>query len=109
MKTALKEINSYTRQLNVIVEWDSLQDEYLKEYKKACSNYNIPGFRKGKVPEKIVKKNNSEVLYLPPYSPDLNPIEHCGTNFKSKLRKLRRKGQNIQDAITQALKETFSG
>ena len=57
MKTALKEINSYTRQLNVIVEWDSLQDEYLKEYKKACSNYNIPGFRKGKVPEKIVKKN----------------------------------------------------
>ncbi|SVB75580.1 uncharacterized protein METZ01_LOCUS228434, partial [marine metagenome] len=57
MKTALKEINSYTRQLNIIVEWDSLQDEYLKEYKKACSNYNIPGFRKGKVPEKIVKKN----------------------------------------------------
>ena len=57
MKTEITEVNSYTRKLNVIVEWDTIADEYDKEYKKAKSNYNIPGFRKGKVPEQIVKKN----------------------------------------------------
>ena len=57
MKTDLKEINSYTRKLDVIIEWDSIENEYQKEFNKARSRYNIPGFRRGKVPEKIVKKN----------------------------------------------------
>ena len=57
MKTDIKEINSYTRQLDVTVEWDSIENEYQEEFNKARSRYNIPGFRKGKVPEKIVKKN----------------------------------------------------
>ena len=56
MKTDLKEINSYTRQLDVTVEWDSIENEYQEEFNKARLKYNIPGFRKGKVPEKIVKK-----------------------------------------------------
>ena len=62
MKTDLKEINSYTRQLDVTVEWASIESEYYKEFKSACSKYNIPGFRKGKVPEKIVKKNLGSVI-----------------------------------------------
>ena len=62
MKTEIKEINSYTRKLNVIVKWDSLVEEYDKEYKKARSKYTIPGFRKGKVPEQIVKKNIGPVI-----------------------------------------------
>ena len=57
MRTDLKEINSYTRQLDIIVEWDSIESKYQEEFNKARSRYNIPGFRKGKVPEKIVKKN----------------------------------------------------
>ena len=57
MKTDLKEINSYTRKLDVIIEWDSIENEYQKEFNTARSRYNIPGFRKGKVPEKIVKRN----------------------------------------------------
>jgi len=57
MKTALKEINSYTRSLDVIVEWNAIENEYNEEFNKARLKYNIPGFRKGKVPEKIVKKN----------------------------------------------------
>ena len=55
MKTDLKEINSYTRKLDVIVEWGSIENQYQTEFNKARSRYNIPGFRKGKVPEKIVK------------------------------------------------------
>lgn len=57
MKTDLKEINSYTRQLDVTVEWDSIENEFQEEFNKARLKYNIPGFRRGKVPEKIVKKN----------------------------------------------------
>ena len=46
MKTDLKEINSYTRQLDVTVEWDSIENEYQAEFNKARLKYNIPGFRK---------------------------------------------------------------
>ena len=57
MKTDLKQINSYTQELDITVEWAVLVNEFEKEFKKASSNYNIPGFRKGKVPEKIIKRN----------------------------------------------------
>ena len=57
MKTDLKQINSYTQELDITVEWAMLVNEFEKEFKKASSNYNIPGFRKGKVPEKIIKRN----------------------------------------------------
>ena len=51
MKTNIKEINSYTRKLDITVEWNSIKGEYQEEFNKARSRYNIPGFRKGKVPE----------------------------------------------------------
>ena len=57
METNLKEINSYTRQLDIIIAWELIQDEYEKEFSHARSSYSMKGFRKGKVPENIVKKN----------------------------------------------------
>ena len=57
MKLKIKEKNDYLRLLNVIVPWDQLKDEYEKEYKKIKSNYSMPGFRKGSVPDNIVRKN----------------------------------------------------
>ena len=62
MKTDIKEINSFTRQLDVTVEWNAIADEYRKEFIKARSKYNMSGFRKGKVPEEIVKKNLGSVI-----------------------------------------------
>ncbi len=62
MKTNLKEINSYTRSLDIIVEWNTIENEYNEEFNKARSKYNIPGFRKGKVPEQIVKQNLGPVI-----------------------------------------------
>ena len=43
------------------------------------------------------------------YSPDLNPIEKCWTNFKKKLRKIIKKSKRFKGAITQAFNETLSG
>jgi transposase len=41
-----------------------------------------------------------EVLYLPPYSPDLNPIEKLWSKVKAILRKLRvRSPDALDDAI----------
>jgi len=57
METNLKEINSYTRQLDITIAWELIQDEYEKEFSKAKSSFSMKGFRKGKVPEQIVKKN----------------------------------------------------
>ncbi len=57
MKTDLKEVNSYTRQLDVTIAWDQIQDEFEKEFSRASSTYSMKGFRKGKVPSSIVRKN----------------------------------------------------
>ncbi len=57
MKTGLKEVNSYTRELNVSVAWEKLSTQFENEVKKAQSTYDLKGFRKGKVPLSIVKKN----------------------------------------------------
>ena len=57
METNLKEINSYTRQLDITIAWELIQDEYEKEFSRARSSFSMKGFRKGKAPEQIVKKN----------------------------------------------------
>ena len=36
---------------------------------------------------RLVEKMGAKVLFLPPYSPDLNPIEECWSKVKSLLRK----------------------
>ena len=56
MKTNLKNTNSFTRSLDVTVPWDSLKNDYEKEFKVQSKKFKIPGFRAGKVPINIVKK-----------------------------------------------------
>jgi transposase len=36
--------------------------------------------------EKIMKKAKVHLLFLPPYSPDLNPVEKLWANMKHNLR-----------------------
>ena len=47
-----------------------------------------------------------ELIYLPPYSPDLNPIEQFWANFKSNLKKVIKKFDDFLDAITFAIRLT---
>ena len=35
----------------------------------------------------MIKDKGAEILYLPPYSPDLNPIEQVFSKIKTLLRK----------------------
>ncbi|MFK7872196.1 MAG: IS630 family transposase [Oligoflexales bacterium] len=53
----------------------------------------------------IAQEYGAEVLYLPPYSPDLNPIEHKWHQVKTKIQKILRDGcDSIYDAVCAATK-----
>ena len=83
MKTNLKEINSYTRQLDITIAWNLIEADYQNEFKKARSRYSIPGFRKGKVPEKIVKKHLGQSI-------EANFAEHSiNTYYRKALDELQ--------------------
>jgi len=52
-----------------------------------------------------MKSRGAEVLYLPPYSPDLNPIEKAWSKLKQLLRSAKARSQaTLDQAITDALK-----
>ncbi len=56
MRTDLKVINSFTRRLKVEVPWDELEDKYQAFLKKFSRKINLPGYRKGKVPARIIRQ-----------------------------------------------------
>lgn len=45
-------------------------------------SHKVPGIREA------IEAQNALLLYLPPYSPDLNPIEQVLEKFKAALRKV---------------------
>jgi transposase len=49
---------------------------------------NLPAHKVGDVRE-IIEAASAELRYLPPYSPDLNPIEQSFSKFKAHLRKAK--------------------
>ena len=56
MKTNIKEINPFTRELKINVEWVDLENDYIQNYKKFKAKYSMPGYRPGKVPDNIITK-----------------------------------------------------
>ena len=46
----------------------------------------------------LLHGSGAQVLYLPAYSPDLNPIEKLWSKVKAVLRKLRVRSSNALDA-----------
>ena len=58
------------------------------------------GFHKSERAKQLVKAKGAWLLFLPPYSPDLNPIEMAFAKLKALLRK---RAARTFDAIAQAL------
>jgi transposase len=57
-----------------------------------------------------IEKTGAEVLYLPPYSPDLNPIEKAWAKLKQLLRAVKARSKDALDqAITDALPSITPG
>ena len=59
---------------------------------------------KGERVRALVEERGAELLYLPPYSPDLNPIEEAFAKIKNLLRKVEaRTREALVEAMGQAL------
>ena len=55
--------------------------------------------------QELIEARGAHVIYLPPYSPDLNPIEQAWSKFKQFLRAVKaRTAEALDQAITEALK-----
>jgi transposase len=60
---------------------------------------NLSAHKGGRVRE-IIEGRGCELIYLPPYSPDLNPIEEAFAKLKGLLRKCRAKSR---EALVEAM------
>jgi transposase len=63
------------------------------------------------VPNKVsgigeaIEAKGAKVIYLPPYSPDWNPIEKCWSKLKTALRVVgARTRESLEEAIAQVIK-----
>jgi transposase len=61
---------------------------------------------KGERVRKVIEDRGCQLLYLPPYSPDLNPIEEAFSKVKRLLRVIgARTKEALVEAIAKALYE----
>ena len=56
-------------------------------------------FHKSEETREIIEDHGHQLLFLPPYSLDLNPIENYWAILKGKLRKIVANFQNLFDAL----------
>lgn len=67
------------------------------------SAHKVAGIRE------LIEARSAQLMYLPPYSPDLNPIEKAWSKFKQFLRSAKaRTSDALDQAITAALKTISS-
>jgi transposase len=56
----------------------------------------------------LIEAAGCSVVYLPPYSPDLNRIEKCWAWLKGRIRKRLRDSDNLRDAMEFVLRSAAS-
>lgn len=61
-------------------------------------------FHKGGGIEQLIQEAGGKLLYLPPYSPDLNKIERCWSWLKSRIRKRLAQCNCLRDAMEHVLR-----
>ena len=64
---------------------------------------NLPAHKVAGVCE-LIEQCGAKLIYLPPYSPDLNPIEKCWSKIKTYLRRAKaRTREELEKALREAL------
>ena len=54
--------------------------------------------------QQLIESAGCRLLFLPPYSPDLNPIERFWSALKARIRRLLTDALSLDEAIDQAFK-----
>ncbi|MEE2876333.1 MAG: trigger factor [Candidatus Neomarinimicrobiota bacterium] len=57
MKTSLKKINDFTQKITISVPWEDLESAFEDHIRRFTKKVKLPGFRRGKVPRKVVVQN----------------------------------------------------
>ena len=60
-------------------------------------------FHRKNILENIIKETEHCLLFLPPYSPDLNPIEKLWANMKKKLKDIAHNFNTLEGSVTSVL------
>lgn len=60
-------------------------------------------FHKSQKTKDLITSAKCELLFLPPYSPDLNPIEKFWANLKGKIRENLKKFTSLSGAVDYSL------
>jgi len=53
----------------------------------------------------LIENAQCQLLFLPPYSPDLNPIENVWANIKAFIRKIMHQFSSLQEAVDYAFQQ----
>ena len=64
-------------------------------------------FHKSHTVKELIEAVGCKLLYLPAYSPDMNPIEHVWANLKRLIRVHPEKEKNLSLAIQDAIAQLF--
>ena len=82
--------------------WSTALAPELKEGQVVVMD-NLPAHKPGRVRE-LIEDKGCELVYLPPYSPDYNPIEEAFSKIKGVLRDAQaRTRRTLLEAMGQAL------
>lgn len=63
-------------------------------------------FHKSPEIKKLIEERGCKLIYLPPYSPEHNPIEHYWAVLKKCIKKLRKNDIDVWDSVFMALSIT---
>ena len=61
-------------------------------------------FHKSEITKLMIEDAGCQLLFLPPYYPDFNPIEKFWANFKAKIRKIISGFSTLAEAIDEAFR-----
>ena len=61
-------------------------------------------FHKGGHIAQLLQEAGCQLWYLPPYSPDLNQIEHCWAWIKARVHRCKHQFESLRDAIDPVLR-----
>ena len=74
---------------------------------RACTLIGEPSNPAGKAVRRAIRATGARLLFLPPYSPDLNPIEQVFAKLKHLMRKAKERTVDATWKRTGSLLETF--
>jgi transposase len=56
-------------------------------------------FHKNKITQELIESRQCQLLYLPPYSPDFNPIEQKWGYVKNMVKEIGDKFENFNECL----------